>query len=394
MGITFGKGAAIVGLGITEFDPDSSDSAIELAARALKIALDDAGISRDEVDGLAIHTGVPMGADYDHLAPALGLDLRHVVQYWAHGRWITTTIQNAAFAVAADLANIVAIVTMVKFKQSLAYYGGGAFDPEGNREAGGVYGQAPAFGLTSPHPGIALAARRYIEKFGLDNAAFLPIVRSSREHAMRNPRSLLGQPFDSEAYLGEPMIMDPLRRSDCMLENDVAVVCLVAPAERAGEFKQPPVHIRGMQGMRGGREEFLFAPRGLGLAQQGLSAAPAERRPHQVFETAGVGPGDIDGVYIYDIFSPLVPFVLERFGHCPIGTATRFAAEGGIGPGGRLPVNSNGGMLSEGYACGWNSIAEIVRQVRGEAGATQLANAVNLQWATNWGDSIIFGPEA
>lgn len=383
-------GAAIVGIGQTDFYPESGPSAKVLSASAFKTALADAGMDKDEVDGIAIHTGNPMGIDYDQLVPMLGLNVRHVSQYWMHGRWTTTALQNAALAVSAGLANVVAIVTTVRL-ESMQVNSGTAFDKEDRRDGGGPHGQEPNFGLISGEAGIGLSARRYLEHYGLGDDAFLPVVRSSRLHAERNPRAQLRGGFDADAYLAEPKIIDPIRPSDCNLYNDVSIVALVTSAERAKSYRKAPVYIKGMQGMRCGREEFLLGPRGLGVLQQNLALAAPEPDPHQVFGMAGLTQSDIDAFYAYDIYSPLILFMLERFGHCDPGMASAFAAEGHIAPGGKLPVNTSGGMISEGYACGWNSIAEIVRQLRGEAGQTQLAKAENLQWATNWGDSIIFG---
>lgn len=381
--------AAIVGIGATEVFTQAGPSAVQMAGSALKAALSDAGVSRDQVDGLALHVGPSMGGvDYDHLAPALGLNVRHVAQYWSHGRWITTTLQMAATTVACGLADLIAIVTPVKLI--------GLNPPsavESKREAGGPHGQALAFGLAGTVAGAAPAARAYIERYGLDPDPFLPVVAAAHAHAARNPRVPHGAPFDPARYLAEPMTMDPLRQSDTIITTDAAVVVLVAPAEKARDYAKSPVYLRGMQGMRAGREEFIFAPRGLGVQQQQVWGGLPEARPRQVFEMAGLESADIDAFYCYDAFSPLVLFALERFGHCEPGQAARFAAEGQIAPGGRLPVNTSGGMLAEGYACGWHCIVELVRQLRGEAGAAQLPRAETAQWGTPWGDSVIFGSE-
>ncbi len=105
---------------------------------------------------------------------------------------------------------------------------------------------------------------------------------------------------------------------------------------------------------------------------------------------AGVTQKDVDALYTYDAFSPLVWFVLERFGFCGLGEAAAWTQKGRIELHGELPMNTSGGLLSEAHVSGWNSIAEIVRQLRGECGERQVRGARVMQWATAWGDSTIF----
>lgn len=381
--------AAIVGIGATDCMVASPYSAIQMAGWALKAALDDAGLVREDIDGYVSHTGNPMGVDYDHLVPALGLNVRNVAQYWSHGRWVTSALQHAALVVIAGLADVVAVVTPIKMH--------GWTPPsatENKRESGGPHGQALAFGMTGAHAGAALAVRKYYERYGIEGDALLPVVSAAHAHAARNPRALTKEPLDPEKYLAQPYLMDPLRPLDSLLYNDAAVVVLVTTAERAKSCKKPPIYLLGMQGMRAGRDEAMFAPRNLGIQQQPVEGGAPEPHPREVYDMAGVSPADIDALYAYDVYSPQILFTLERFGHCAPGTAARFAAEGHTAPGGRLPVNTSGGMLAEGYCCGWHSIAEAVRQLRGEAGPTQLPRARLLQWATTAGDSVIFGNEA
>ena len=104
---------------------------------------------------------------------------------------------------------------------------------------------------------------------------------------------------------------------------------------------------------------------------------------------AGIERSAIDGLYTYDPFSSLVLFVLERFGFREPGGAAEFVRSGAIGPGGELPLNSSGGLLSEAQISGWNSIAEMVYQLRGEPGERQIVDAEYLQRATCWGDSVV-----
>jgi acetyl-CoA acetyltransferase len=167
------------------------------------------------------------------------------------------------------------------------------------------------------------------------------------------------------------------------------VVVLLTSMERARDLKQKPVRIAGMQGMRSGRDEFIFAPPGLGIGQQPVG--PVRSRPVdvEVYGSAGVDRSVVRALYTYDAFSPLPLFVLERFGFCGGGEAIDFVQDGAIGPGGKLPLNTSGGLLSEAHIGGWNHIREMMRQIRGTAGPRQIPDAQVLQWATAWGDSVI-----
>jgi acetyl-CoA acetyltransferase len=397
MTINLRSTAAIVGIGETSYSRSTPRSSMDLTAEAFKAAVADAGLAHGDVDGIATHLGTPYGDDYDRMAYGLGLNIRHSAQYFTHGRFKTLALQNAAITVATGLADIVACIHTFKTdSMSAARWVAkpGETDHEGAREGGGPHGQQPAFGLSSMTSGIALATRRYLETYQLADDALMPVVLSARSHAALNPRALLhDEPLTADAYLAEPFDLDPIRPSDGAIYGDGSVVVLVTTAERARSLSKPPVYLRGMQGMRAGREEFLFGPRGLGVLQQGVGPATPEQSPRQVFDMADAEPADIGALYTYDIYSPVVLFALERFGHCELGGAAKFAADGGIAPGGRLPVNTGGGLLAEVHMCGWNLTAEIVRQVRGEAGARQLPRADLLQWAGAGGDSIIFGNE-
>jgi len=381
--------AAIVGIGASQFGRALPESKLELAAHALKQALNDAGLTPGDVDGLAINLGWPLGLDYDRIAESFGLDIRYVVQTWTHGRFITMCLQSAAMAVATGLADVVACVTACSFSQNRGLLGG-PHDVEGYREDGGTHAEAPQYGLTSPASGAALAAQRYFHLYGADTDALANVCIAVREHALRNPQAIMQTPLSLDDHRNARAIVEPLKLFDCCLVNDGAVVVLLTSAERAKDLDAAPVYLSGMQGMRAGRDEFIFAPPGLGVNQQQPGRGYARAADQAAYEMAGISRDDIDGLYTYDAFSPLVLFVLERFGFCGPGDAPGFIADGAIGPGGSLPVNTSGGLLSEAHISGWNSIAEIVRQLRGQAGPRQLPAPAHLQWATAWGDSIIF----
>jgi acetyl-CoA acetyltransferase len=380
--------AAIVGIGCSAFGRRLPDSQLRLAATAFKNALADAGLQRSDIDGLSIHLGWPLGPDYDRIAEGFGLEIRYVNQSWLHGRFVTNALQHAALAVSAGLADVVACVAAVSFTRERDFLGGPG-DIEGNREEGGTHGEAPPYGLTAPAGGAAISMQRYMHLYGATSSQLAAVPIAMRNHALKNPRAIMKEPLTLDAHQSARMVVDPLRLFDCCLISDGAAVALVARSDRARDLRQKPVRIIGMQGLRSGRDEFIFAPRGLGINQQSGRHAAARAIDLEVFAQAGVTRDDVCGFYTYDAFSPLVLFALERFGYCGAGEAAAWVQGGRIELGGPLPVNTSGGLLSEAHVAGWNSICEMTRQLRGTAAASQIANAAVLQWGTTWGDSVI-----
>jgi len=381
--------AAIAGIGQSEYGRFLPDSQLKLGAKALKAALDDAGLTRADVDGLSIHLGWPLGVDYDRVAESYGLDVRWVSQTWLHGRFVTSAIQQAAMAVACGLANVVACVTAISFTRERQILGGPG-DAEGTREDGGTHGESPPYGLTAPAGGAALGMQRYMALYGATSRELAAVPIAFRQHALKSPHAVMKEPLTLESHQSARMVVDPLRLYDCCLITDGAAVALVTSAERARDLKQRPVYVSGMQGLRSGRDEFIFAPRNLGINQQPVARWRPGERDLLAYRMAGIERKDINGLYTYDAFSPLVLFTLERFGFCGPGEAAKWVQNGRIGPGGELPMNTSGGLLSEAHVGGWNSILEIVRQLRGAAGERQIPNARHLQWGTAWGDAVVF----
>ena len=181
------------------------------------------------------------------------------------------------------------------------------------------------------------------------------------------------------------MVVDPLRLFDCCLISDGAAVVLVAAATARATAAEAGADRRHAGNALGPRE-FIFAPRGLGINQQSGKHRAAARAISRCSRGAR---GDVQGFYTYDAFSPLVLFALERFGYAGPGEAAAFVQGGRIAPGGALPVNTSGGLLSEAHVAGWNSICEMTRQLRGQRGRARSPMRAVLQWGTAWGDAVI-----
>jgi acetyl-CoA acetyltransferase len=380
--------SAIVGVGNSAYGRRLMRSPIDLAADAIANALDDAGMAREALDGLIVSFGSPIGADGDTLAQVLGLNLRAYNQTWAHGRFTASSIQWAAMMVNAGLADAVACLASVSFSGMRRPVMGGGGDREGGREAGGGHGEDPVFGMTSPGAGAALVARRYFERYGTNSRALAAVPIAFRKHASMNPIAMMREPFDVEEHQRSRFVCEPLHLLDYCLINDGAACVIVTTAERARDCKKRPVYISGMQGLPASREEFIWSYPGLGIAQQSVFDYTAELQP--VYKMAGITPSDVDALFTYDAFSILAWIALERWGFCKPGEAPAFTQGGRIEVGGELPMNTNGGLLSEAHVMGWNHQVEIVRQLRGECDARQVKGARIIQWANAYGDSLIY----
>jgi acetyl-CoA acetyltransferase len=380
--------SAVVGVGNSRYGRRLMRSPTDLAADAIANALDDAGLSREALDGMIVSFGSPIGADGDTIAQLLGLKLRSCNQTWAHGRFTASCIQWAAMIVNAGMADAVACLASVSFSGMRRPMMGGASDREGAREAGGGHGEDPVYGMTSPGAGAALVARRYFDRYGTDSRALAAVPVAFRKHAAINPAAIMRETMTVEDHQRSRYVCEPLHLLDYCLINDGAACVIVTTAERARDLKRPPVYIGGMQGLPGGHEEFIWAYPGFGVVQQPVFEYEAGLQP--VYQMAGVTPKEIDALFTYDAFSILPWIALERFGFCKPGEAAGFTQNGRIEVGGELPINTNGGLLSEAHIMGWNHQVEIVRQLRGECGARQVKDAEVIQWANAYGDSLIY----
>jgi acetyl-CoA acetyltransferase len=384
--------ASIAGVGSSPFGRFPDRGPIGLAVEALREAVDDAALSRDDVDGLVTNMGYPLGVDYDQFAAVAGLRTTFNLQLWTHGRWLGAALEQAAAAVALGLCRCVAVVCAAKF--SVLSQLGGAEDHEASREGGGSHGEVPYIGLMAPGSGAALSARIYLERYDATEADLGAVAMTARDAARRNPGAWRREPLDLDTYLASRYIVAPLRVHDFAQVTDGACAVLVMRAQEAADRTPAPVTILATQSIPAGPDEFIFGRKGLGVGQQPMREFRPDPRDVEVYTRAGVEQSDVDALYTYDAFSPLVWFTLERLGFCAEGEAAAFCARGGIAADGPLPVNTNGGLLAEAHVAGWNSVVEMVRQLRGLAGDRQLARAGVLQWATSFGDSFLLSGAA
>lgn len=391
--------ACIVGVGTSDaFGFSLGKSPLTLQTEALRAALDDCGLAKTAIDGVATSHGAPRGVDYEEFVLAAGLDVRWASQMWSHGRWAAATITDAALAVTAGLAECVAVAdtttTARGYGRHLSGLGGGNA-AEGLRDVGGGHGEWDIHGLDTPGAATALAAQAYMDAYGATGDDLANIAIAFREHANANPMAIMrDKKMTRQSYLAEPVIAGPFRRADYCLSNEGSVCLIVTTRERARDLAAVPVVIAGMAGIRASRDDYvLFARPGLGVGIQRRHPFAVRDEP-AVYGMAGVGRGEISGLYVYDSFGSNLWMVLERFGFCGEGEAPHYVRETGISLGSAMPVNTNGGLMSEAHLSGYGHLVEMVRQLRGAAGPRQIESATAVQWATPRGDSVILTKES
>ncbi|WP_406478155.1 lipid-transfer protein [Streptomyces platensis] len=350
---SLGGRAAIAGIGATEFSKDSGRSELQLAVEAVRAALDDAGLTPADVDGLVTFT---MDTNPEiTVAQAAGIgELSFFSRVHYGGGAACATVQQAALAVATGIAEVVVCYRAFN-ERSGRRFGSGVQQREPSAE-GAALGWNLPFGLLTPASWVAMAAQRYLHTYGLTPDAFGPVAVTDRRHAARNPAAYFyGKPITLADHAAARWIVEPLRLLDCCQETDGAQAIVVTSPERARTLPHQPALITAAAQGAGRAQEQMTS-----FYRDGLTGLPEMTVvARQLWRTAGLTPADIDVAILYDHFTPFVLMQLEEFGFCAPGEASDFVAAD------LLPLNTHGGQLGEAYLHGMNGIAEAVRQLRG-----------------------------
>ena len=381
----------IVGVGQSEFGRILDVNPLRLQIDAMKNALDDAGVTKDQIDGFITASGSPGGIDYDEFVAHTGLKIRWTNQFWAHGRWGSSSLVNAAMAIQNGLADYVLVANTTTTRRGYGRHfphATGGFS-EAFRDTGGGHGEVGQYGLDTPGAATSLVARDYMRRYGATSEELGTVAVTFRKHAQLNPHAIMyGKPMTIDDYMESRFISPPFRLFDYCLTNEGSNAFILTSVERARSLKKAPVFLTGIQGIQSDRDSYvMFARPGMGVGFQAEYDDPPPRQ--KVYDMAGVDHKDIDALYMYDSFSTNLWVLLERYGFCAPGEGHEYIQGGRIELGGELPVNTNGGLMSEGHYSGFNHLVEATRQLRGECGERQVKDAEIVQWATTYGDSLI-----
>jgi len=356
---------AIVGAADTEVGKVPQYGATALCVEAARRALDDAGITKDRIDGLVTCNSMAEPHMYhaEAMAEYLQIFPRYCVTAAAGGGTTFSVLHNAALAIASGVCDTVLISMADSLRSGLSREQAMTLQSS----TGHPQFEIP-YGATVPAY-YALIAQAHMDAYGTTPEQFAAVAVSARTHAALNDNAQMREIISVEDVLGSRMIADPLHLLDCSLVSDGGAAVILTSADRASDFPQQPVYVLGA-GEGHGHEHISQA--------RSLTTSSAVESGRRAFQMAGLGPGDIDVAEIYDCFTPVVLIELEDLGFCKKGEAGAFVEAGQTALDGSLPMNTHGGLLSHchpGNPGSMFALTEAVTQLRHDAGARQVINA-------------------
>jgi acetyl-CoA acetyltransferase len=349
------KSVAVVGAAeTTKMGKIPDQSVIGLHADAALNALADAGLKPSDIDGVATAGLSPV-----ELAHYLGITPTYADGTSVGGCSFMLHVRHAAAAIHEGLAKTILIT---HGESGRSRVGAGGF----GRSASSLMGQFEMpYGVTSPPTMFTVPVLRYLKTYGLTEEDLAWVAVIQREWAAKNPRASFRDPITVEDVLNSPMIAWPFRMLMCCLVTDGGGALILTSADRAKDLPAKPVYILGTG-------ESVETP--MVSQMEDFTSSKAFRvSGKKAFDEAGIKHADVDHLMIYDAFAHLPLYGLEDLGFCKPGEAAAFVRERNTAPGGKLPLNTNGGGLSYMHS-GMYALQESVRQMRGIAPA-QVPNA-------------------
>jgi len=355
--------AAITGVGATTYTRASGRSVLSLADEAARAAIADAGLAPADIDGVAsfmvMHDSVPTVA----LASSLALPgLTWALDIDLGGQAPCHLVAQAAAAVSTGQARHVVVFRAMNGRSgprvgTMQFHGGGA-------------GYRYPIGYDAYLMYVAMWGRRFLHETGQGELDLGAVAVAQREYAVRNPAAFRRDPLTLDEYLAMPYVVEPFRAPDCTVEVDGACAVVVSSLDRARDLPNPPAVVAA-GGYRAGPRPGLDI--GDHLLWDDYTRNYTSHLRDELYGRAGITAADVQFAEIYDCFTSTVLMGVEGLGLAERGGAGDLFRSGATGLAGRLPINTNGGLLSEGYLHGMNTVVEAARQVQGRGGDRQIA---------------------
>lgn len=356
----------VAGVGETEQGKIPDKSSFHFLSQASKLAIEDAGIKKSDVDGLVTafslveHTFMHCTtfADYFGMRPSF---FSSVAVGGATAVWM---VAEAAMAISSGQAEVVLCVRGDNTLSGISSSGMVALI----REMCHPEFEYP-YGLTTPG-GYALAAQRYLHEYNATSEQLASVAVTMRKHAAMKENAMSKDPLTIEDVLNSRIIAEPLHKYDCSVISDGGAAFIITTEEKAKELgiKNSPAYLWGMG--EGYSHQYLTSLESLDQIYDAINHSGTK-----AFETAGIGAKDVDLAYLYDCFTITVLLELEGLGLVPRGQAGVFAQEGRLEIGKDLPVNTHGGLLSQAHLGAMHHVIEATLQLRGDAGERQVNDA-------------------
>jgi acetyl-CoA acetyltransferase len=366
--------AAIVGIGETDYHADyraerarapgyEKPTPESLTKTAFNRALEDSGLSRSDIDGISISFTYG-GPNPTEMAALLGLKPRYAI---SNGNIMAGPLPVVCADIAAGKADTVAMIYAVASRAIGRQYGGNTYaGGQNTRKTPSSYYYYHPWGWSSQAAHWAMMFSYYASEYGVSEEDLASIAIQVRAHAAANPSAVMQSPLTVNDYMASRYIVRPMHLFDMCLVNDGAVCLIVSRADMAKVAAKPPVLVAGWGEAK--------------VSHSKMQAMIRERlRPqmqaagNQALGMAGISLADIGHFEGYDVSTIHLVNQIEGYGFAAPGEVIHFCKAGQLTLGGRIPTNTGGGNLSGSYMHGWSQIAEIVRQLRHDAGTRQIA---------------------
>lgn len=366
---TVANQVVVAGVGYGEVGRDTGKSEGHLTLQAALAAIDDAGLTPADVDGVVGYpdrvSSVFEGPTVTYVQRALGLTESHYWQALGWGPAQLSALVTGVYAIASGGANVV-VCYRGHLRQEQRFYvsgqGPGAAVAPNDQAFKSPYG-APAGG-----PRWALWAQRFLHDTGQREEHMGAVVRTCRTNGQLNPMSVWqGHPISLDDYFASPYVSTPLRLVDCDYPIDGAVALVLARADRSKDLRHCPVFVNSLGHSTGPDPEWDQWP--------DLSVMATRNTARQLWERSDLKPSDVDVAEVYDGFSFLTLAWLEDLGLCGRGESGDFVLSGKADLGGTLPICTDGGQLGMGRLHGFGKVAEATLQLRGQCGVRQVPDA-------------------